>query len=381
MVIKMKKKAYRAFKNAQAELIYGLLLFGCVCFCFLPAFDGISYASPKIIYENEEDSIEIRNAQEKLKELGYLKENTTYVVDMNMRYALKLFCVNNCLDYANNGISQEVWDKLMSGQDLVGNLSQEEDAFIPFGEESDEVTQIQIQLKNLGYFRDSSITASVFDAPTLHAIESFCIVNNLNFEGSSISKSVKDILFSDAAIAYRAPIIGGIAKIRNFLNSYILVKNIRVPNLLWIILLCIFVYACIIGLVFMIFKHRKRHTMGVAPKVIYKSGSPESILSAVEPNRCVDFQISYNGKMRKERCTIKEEFNIGRKSNLLHLDKSDKAISRKHCSLFFYSNVLQLENLSQYGTFVNGELVLGKGVELHSGDQIQIGNHLVIIRY
>ena len=56
----------------------------------------------------------------------------------------------------------------------------------------------------------------------------------------------------------------------------------------------------------------------------------------------------------------------------LRLEGDTAGVSRAHCRLFESAGEVVLEDLSTYGTFVNGERVNGRAV-LAAGDRLRLG--------
>jgi hypothetical protein len=57
----------------------------------------------------------------------------------------------------------------------------------------------------------------------------------------------------------------------------------------------------------------------------------------------------------------------------LRLEGETAGISRAHCRLFEADGEVVLEDLSTYGTFVNGERVVGRAV-VNPGDRVRVGS-------
>jgi pSer/pThr/pTyr-binding forkhead associated (FHA) protein len=66
----------------------------------------------------------------------------------------------------------------------------------------------------------------------------------------------------------------------------------------------------------------------------------------------------------------------------LRLEGETAGISRAHCRLFEVGGEVVLEDLSTYGTFVNGERIVDRAV-VGPGDQVRIGSpgqELLLVR-
>lgn len=158
-----------------------------------------------------------------------------------------------------------------------------------------------------------------------------------------------------------------IGKFRSYLLSKTAFFGYEIPNLLWLGAAYVAAYLLCIGLVLLISSLTGKGKSGDA------RGS--------ERVSYVDFQIVYRGKAKQTRCNVRGVFTIGSAGCALNLDKGDALVEKKHCQLAFEGGTLVLTDTSQSGTLVNSRLVLNSGIELRSGDQIQIGNHQLIVRY
>ena len=103
-------------------------------------------------------------------------------------------------------------------------------------------------------------------------------------------------------------------------------------------------------------------------------------------------EVVHNGQSRSERLELQEgkPLLIGRKDNKLDkqicalvLDNGDKSTSRKQARLTWSDGKVYLLDLSTYSnTLVNGQKIPhekenAEGVQLSSGDRIQMSNHTV----
>lgn len=362
----MKERAQ--WRRWSARILFAMLCFALIC-------SGNALASrSSILYANDAEGIEIHRAQEKLKQLGYL-DNTTYQLDMNMRYALQLFCENNGLTYEDRGISREIWDVLMGDGELIAY--EQENPFIPFGEVSERVAQLQIRLKDLGYLGEGTLEVSHFDEVTQRGVELFCKMNSVAYDGSGISKSLQTLIFSDAAVAYVEQKQNPIALLRGYMLNFVVVGNVRVPNLLWMGAAYLALYLATVGLTLLLF-NGKSGAKEISSDIIVTRDTPQAENAG---SFIVDLKIIYGGKVREKRCNIRRDFTIGRSNCALKLDKADRKVSKCHCTLRFQNGSLYLSDNSRNGTYINERFVHHKTTEVNNGDRLRVGEHMLIVRY
>jgi len=148
--------------------------------------------------------VEIRPVKERLAELGYYDGNINYDMDNDAMYALKRFCEDNDIEYSAYGITKSAFFALTSGQVFASIATPSplpEDVVIyetiPFGAVSEEVLDIQIRLKELGYYDDQPLTPNTYDWGLQAALDVFCRENNIAMTDMEITPSLQKILFSD----------------------------------------------------------------------------------------------------------------------------------------------------------------------------------------
>ena len=96
----------------------------------------------------------------------------------------------------------------------------------------------------------------------------------------------------------------------------------------------------------------------------------------------MDVSIRFLDVERRERVRVSDHFTIGRSVNCgLVLDERDKSMSRSHCMLMIRGGNLVLKDASVNGTFVNDTRYHNEECVIHSGDRIQIGKHLLVVKF
>ena len=323
---------------------------------------------------------QVMELQEKLEVLGYMEEqDLSFSVSQDMLYALKQFCEKNGLPYSDAGVTSAAREALLGDAPLIDDHAQEE-LILCYGDSGDEITQVQMRLMELGFFLDDKISLSHYNDAMQAGVERFCAENNIEYDGSyTIDEALLDVIFSDAARPYEAKNVSWWDSARQYLIGTTRMGEVLVPNLLWLGAAYVALWLVVVALIRLGFSLRERR--GRAGSV---RGNVRTVRmpNTAQRSRTVDLQICYGGHSDERRCAILKKLSIGRgKGCDLCLTHDDKGISRRHCELFFVSNVLKIRDSSRNGTYVNEKPLHWEETELRSGDRLQIGNHLLIVHY
>ena len=337
---------------------------------------------------------DIRRLQEKLKELGYYNEEITYEFDMNTLYALNQMCYENRLYSSEYGVSDEVWAAVFDMQGLVSitpvpteaPTDVVEYADLELGASGEAVSQMQIRLKELGFFTTDAMTLSVYDEQTQAAVELFCKFNNIGYQGPGISVELQKAIFSEAATPYsqEAMQLSFAEKMKAFFIGSQVILGIALPGYAWTLIAAAVVAGFAVALVLLLTGKPKPDINPSLSGVQSNASKSRSENSVPEEERVIlmDVSIRFLDVERRERVRVKDHFTIGRSVNCsLVLDERDKSMSRSHCMLMIRGGNLVLKDASVNGTFVNDTRYHNEECVIHSGDRIQIGKHLLVVKF
>ena len=337
---------------------------------------------------------DIRRLQEKLKELGYYNEEITYEFDMNTLYALNQMCYENRLYSSEYCVSDEVWAAVFDMQGLVSitpvpteaPADVVEYADLELGASGEAVSQMQIRLKELGFFTTDAMTLSVYDEQTQAAVELFCKFNNIGYQGPGISVELQKAIFSEAATPYsqEAMQLSFAEKMKAFFIGSQVILGIALPGYAWTLIAAAVVAGFAVALVLLLTGKPKPDINPSLSGVQSNASKSRSENSVPEEERVIlmDVSIRFLDVERRERVRVKDHFTIGRSVNCsLVLDERDKSMSRSHCMLMIRGGNLVLKDASVNGTFVNDTRYHNEECVIHSGDRIQIGKHLLVVKF
>ena len=337
---------------------------------------------------------DIRRLQEKLKELGYYNEEITYEFDMNTLYALNQMCYENRLYSSEYGVSDEVWAAVFDMQGLVSitpvpteaPTDVVEYADLELGASGEAVSKMQIRLKELGFFTTDAMTLSVYDEQTQAAVELFCKFNNIGYQGPGISVELQKAIFSEAATPYsqEAMQLSFAEKMKAFFIGSQVILGIALPGYAWTLIAAAVVAGFAVALVLLLTGKPKPDINPSLSGVQSNASKSRSENSVPEEERVIlmDVSIRFLDVERRERVRVKDHFTIGRSVNCsLVLDERDKSMSRSHCMLMIRGGNLVLKDASVNGTFVNDTRYHNEECVIHSGDRIQIGKHLLVVKF
>lgn len=349
-----------------------MILFSALCFT--------AECERQLKYYKGQEGIDIRAAQEKLSSLGYKVKNFNATLDGDMLYWVRMFCERNGLDHSDDGITDETWRFLMEGDAQIP-YEDVENPVIYYGEDSERVAQLARRLKELGYYVDEQMSLSRYDDAMYNALDRFVHTNGISEaldKEKGISKILQDFILDNTAKGYQPPKVPSVVeRARTYLMDENIIpmndKLVSIPNYIWIAAVYVLCHVLTILLVYGVTREKN----SARPLSNQVSTVPDSI----RQHDYVDFSIFYRQKATEKRCEIRNGFSIGRSRCSLNLNDADKSVSKEHCTLRFSDDVLYLKDDSKYGTYVNSRLIHKDEVGLKSGDKLQIGEHMLIVRY
>lgn len=153
----------------------------------------------------EEGSLDIGVLQERLKELGYFDTSPTFRYDLSTQLALKRCCEENALPFSDKSIPTEAYYAIMTRDDIKPKPERVQYQYLSAGSEGQGVLDLQLRLKELGYFTNLVYTACLYDDATQKAVELFCIQNGLSVSLGGASENIQYVLYSDSAEAFTPP--------------------------------------------------------------------------------------------------------------------------------------------------------------------------------
>lgn len=164
-----------------------------------------SFANASAEGIQEEGSLEVGILQERLKELGYFDTTPTFRYDLATQLALKKCCEENGLAFSDKEIVADTYYAIMTLNDIKPKPERAQFQYLSAGSEGQDVLDLQLRLKELGYFANLVYTACLYDDATQKAVELFCTQNSLNVSFSGASENMQYVIFSDYAEAYAPP--------------------------------------------------------------------------------------------------------------------------------------------------------------------------------
>ena len=341
-----------------------------------------------------ESSPEIWRMQEKLARLGYYRQaQYSYEFNTDTLYALNLYCYDRGVNYSEYGITEENWTLLMNEQEPASaaaapaEAAGRTDEYLLLQEEDsgEAVSSLQLRLIELGYADDAEFELGTYDLQLQEAIMLFCDYNHFVYTGPGISADIQRAVFSPSAARYapKEADEGLIQGLRSFLLSSHTVFGIRAAGYA-LTLAGLAVFTMFIVLLVLLIPGKSARIEDEASASLQGFSKPRTEVPAypVNPSRLVDFSIRYQGSERRERIRFSEQMKIGRSPECdLVLAPEDRGISRCHCTLQIRAGSLVLSDVSVNGTFINDKRHHKAECVVRSGDRIQIGRHLLIIKF
>ena len=341
-----------------------------------------------------ESSPEIWRLQEKLDDLGYYRQ-TQYGYELNTDtlYAFNLYCYDRGMDYSESGISEVNWARLMAEETPVPAVSApteapaktDEYSYIQAEDSGEAVSSLQLRLIELGYADDAEFELGTYDLQLQEAIILFCDYNHFVYSGPGISADIQRAVFSPNAAQYSPADenAGLVQRIRSFLLSSHTVFGIQAAGYA-LTLAGVAVFTVFIVLLVLLIPGKSAGMADEASASLQGFSKPRTEVPAYagNPTRLVDFSIRYQGSERRERIRFSDQLKIGRSPECdLVLSSEDRGISRCHCTLQIRAGSMMLSDVSVNGTFINDKRHHKTECMVRSGDRIQIGRHLLIIKF
>lgn len=346
-------------------------------------------------YTLGESSPEIWRLQEKLNMLGYYHQaQYSYELNTDTLYAFNLYCYDRGLGYSESGISEENWTRIMA-EDMPAPAAPapaeapaKSDAYIHIQEEDsgEAVSSLQLRLIELGYADDAEFELGTYDLQLQEAIMLFCDYNHFVYSGPGISADIQRAVFSPNAARYSPDDgnMGLIQRMRSFLLSSHTVFGIQAAGYA-LTLAGVAVFTVFLVLLVLLIPGKPASGMAdEASASLQGFSKPRTEVPAYagNPTRLVDFSIRYQGSERRERFRFSDQLKIGRSPECdLVLSPDDRGISRCHCTLQIRAGSMVLSDVSVNGTFINDKRHHKTECTVRSGDRIQIGRHLLIIKF
>lgn len=376
--------------------MFFLLLLLLFSFLLLPqaASAGTAYV---IVTEEEpqQTDVLVGQLQDRLTALGYYTNERTLVYDSETQYAVYLFCAHNGLSYPKNGVTEELWNIIHSSSAVSIAESTAVYTDIPFGAQGDSVLVLQTRLKELLYYtEDMTLTPGLYDGGTQSALELFCETNNIAYTGSGADASLQQILFSEGAVPYTAPDDAASEKLSSYMLRSVPMLGGAIPMFfIWIVSIVLIVLILVLFIYFFVPGETKSAPPPATPvgtprhwRRNLAGGEDSSTLSQKKMHgsyagHTLNFQISYQGRIRNEQILCNPSVTIGRGYGNLPLDVSDGCVSHSHCDLYYKGAVLMLTDHSSNGTCVNGSIIHNCECRINSGDHLVIGSHNINLRF
>ena len=344
------------------------------------------------------EDTDIGTLQDRLKELGYYTENRTYELDLDTMYALKQLCFENHLVFDDRGITHEMWELLFSNEPLItvtvaptaGPSGKDYYGSVAYGQQDDTVAKLQQQLQAMGYLTGEYVLG-LYGETTQQAVESFCEFNHMLYSGEGVDAQLHAAIFSDNALPYVEQVVelGTFQKVRAFLVEKQLVLGMALPGWVWTI--CgVVLLAGVVFLMIMLFAGNSQEKEEKPEQKLAEAEASDSvprsrtIVSNVAEKSIatVDISIRYQQQEHIERVHIADNCIIGRTAECeIRLDDKDRSMSRQHCTLHMRGGGVVLVDHSVNGTFVNDHHYHKEECNLHSGDRVQIGQHLLVFKF
>lgn len=355
--------------------------------------------------------------QRRLSQTYYLEEtDISGVFDQKTLIAVVAFCDVNGLEFsaddsAANGMTNEAWTLLMSGNPLANPTATPEPTAEPTatpaptstpepeflalkpGDSNSYVLKFQQRLVELGYLKDE-FTAGSYDDATQVAQDTLCEYNNLTMQiGADVE--IQQFVFSPSIKNLAS--LGFMGQLRLIMEKTFSVAGVEIP--VWILAcvgLAIFLIAIIILLCVPGKKRRGAQSDGKA-----SSGKDKSVLLAEETpaTEDIDFNLSadvptsenvndwhivltitYMGNSQDYNYVLADgvPLRIGRRSGSdVLLNAADTTASRDHGTLVYHGNKLYYNDTSKKGSIVDGEPLHMGEREVKAGSTIEISRHSI----
>lgn len=345
--------------------------------------------------EPQQTDVLVGQLQDRLTALGYYTNGRTLVYDSETQYAVYLFCTHNGLPYPQNGVTEELWNIIHSNNavSIAENPAVYTD--IPFGAQGDSVLALQTRLKELLYYtEDMTLSPGLYDDGTQRALELFCEANNIAYTGSGADAALQQIIFSDGAAPYAPPDGAASEKISTYMLRSVPMLGAAVPMFfIWIVSVVLIVLILVLFIYFFVPGETKPAPPSSAPIGTPRhwkknlagrestSSLSQEMMHGSYAGHTLNFQISYQGKIRNEQILCNPSITIGRGYGNLPLDASDGCISHSHCDLYYKGAVLMLTDHSTNGTCVNGSIIHNCECRINNGDHLVIGSHNINLRF
>ncbi|MDO5378476.1 MAG: peptidoglycan-binding protein [Clostridia bacterium] len=395
--------------------------------------------------------------QVRLKELGYYGEDnfTPGVYDGATAHALVRFCQTMGINNTDSGeVATLNIQQILHSNNAIRFATptpEPEATSTPLpeyidmskGDCDDEntnyVANMQLRLKNLGYYEDDEVNLGKYDDATVAALARYCEQTGFSNmgDGSVASVGLQKMLFSADTKAYEKPKVSVRDKTVSWLTDTMSIAGYQIPMWIFVavgavaalLIIVLIIAACVRA------KGKKQnqkaqatasksdHTT-VKPVVAAdirddRGGRDERTGAGTDDGRdaptgseqgdgdgcSLTLDIEYNGRHTVERYEIMDKLTIGRGSDCdIKLDPRDTNASRRHAELVLADGRLRVRNITERarGTTVNGrkigettvysmaydlptgegdQMASGNEADLESGDVIGISAHRITVKY
>lgn len=293
--------------------------------------------------------------------------------DSNTLLAVNDCCQRNGLPFSDSGVIQSAYDAIMSGNIVSRDeqpVTPPPEPLAPIYPKSSglNITQIQQKLIELKYDQlggPYQLNPGVYDEQMYKMVGSYAKSNNYQMDGQAISPELQYMILNDNEPYEPMPEPTSPPGIKSFFLKPVSLFGLMVPRFAqWLV--CLALIGIIAALIVFFFApdSNKKDT----PMVLSRDSE-------------VEFEIEYQGRRNDYQCSIGPALQIGRNVGRFPLDMSDKEISRNHCEIYRNGVALMLKDHSTYGTKINGQPCHNREQLLHSGDQLDIGAHVITIRF
>lgn len=340
------------------------------------------------------------NFKNKLYKLGYYTamasdENIgSDFLDPDTMNAVYDACAKNNLlrEYSDSGINYTVWDAVMNDRlaaaDTTPAPTQTAYAHISYNHTGQAVLDVQNKLLELSYPLAGGVATGVYDTATIDVIKIYCQYNSYPYDqaaSNGLTPAFQKRLLEQESVSYyevtptpavtatpeptSVPSIG--EKLRGYFSGSSNLLGLQVSNVvLWLISFGL-IAGCVLAVLYF---------FSPADANSNRPGSDKPTRRQIGNGR-LEFTIEYKGIVQTYRCNIDHALKIGRNVGSFPLHMQDTQISRKHCEIYYFDRCLRLRDYSSNGTLINGRICSREEYMLHSGDVIQIGDHIITIRF
>ncbi len=376
-------------------------------------------------------SEEVRSIQNKLNELDYFRDYGEPVwgeYEEITQKAVRRFCEVNRIPVNQNGMDAAFYERLMNENALTNPTDRRE--MLPNDQGSD-VQEIQDRLFSLGYYKDRQRTG-VYDEDMSAALAAFAGINQIEYDGKTLTLSLQDAVFNEKAVEYSETTENTETSIAQKLTGAVHFMGVDMP-LFVLILLIVIILAALVYVLFRVFgsgkgQQRTAVILGLIVLLVFmvlmaflnlsvffillillvlgvcllrmkkpevfsifsreKKQETASDSSVPDEKRKDEFSahiiLLYQGGVTTQQIPVdKEEFTIGRSQDCSFVLSGNTNISRKHAIIRYDSEqrCSTITDSSSHGTKVNGEsLVPGQPRTLHNGDLIQIEDRILTVQ-